>query len=100
MSLNGQVVATRRVRGGAKLRPAATAPNAAGGADVEDAPEAAFDPDALLPRTDIGPQLNEVRLPYSLCTVLTLLWLIGELTVLLKCLAASQALPPACIGSY
>ncbi len=31
---------------------------------MDDAPEAAFDPDALLPRTDLAPQLNEVRPPY------------------------------------
>ena len=54
-------MATRKVRGGAKLGAATAAPGAEGVTDEEDAPEAAFDPDALLPRTDIGPQLNEVR---------------------------------------
>ena len=56
-----QVIATRTVRGGAKLRAATAAPGAADVNETEDAPEAVFDPDALLPRADIGPQLNEVR---------------------------------------
>ena len=56
-----QVVATRRVRGSKQARPTSAQQGAASGGDAEDAPDAPFDPDALLPRTDIGPQLNEVH---------------------------------------